>query len=300
MLPRGLRAAAARPAGTRQRLGTIAPADEASAALFAAPRSPMQLAVLPGRGRGLLARRRISAGETILSEAPLASIGLVGSGSSGDTTDGDVGGPLGEQLDREWAAAGDGAARLSLRVLALLCKHPALWPDVQLLCSAPQEGNLRPSWAPASDDQSAQHVHAALGSCTALGGGDVPDLALVEAQWRHTMGAVQMNSFRLGHVLWPAGQDSLCLFLRASFFNHSCEPNIQPMSWLRERKGGGHQPPASTPVAQPEHVFAWTAMKPIQKGEELCVSYIGQVAHEADERADQLVYLEQHFGIKVA
>ena len=44
-----------------------------AAALFGSAASPMHLAELPGRGRGLVASRRISPGETVLSEVPLAS-----------------------------------------------------------------------------------------------------------------------------------------------------------------------------------------------------------------------------------
>lgn len=221
------------------RLATAAAAAPASASsLFDIDESPLlRLVDLPGRGRGLVASRRIEPGQVVLSEAPLVSVRLAGGDCKGGAgavlPASNVKGALRkwQTLDAQLAESDgplENVVRLSLRGLELLHEDPALWPEVRHLCTPPA------GWLGSSIPNQALRfsiVWAALirrhPSCEAL------DQQVAEQQWLHLVGAAERNSFRLGHALWPEDQHAVCLFLRASFFNHACQPNIEVLSWRR-------------------------------------------------------------------
>ena len=49
--------------------------------------------------------------------------------------------------------------------------------------------------------------------------------ALPGQVWHTLMGMAHLNSFRL-HCPW-LNTEATCLFVRASFFNHDCQPNLE-------------------------------------------------------------------------
>ena len=92
---------------------------------------------LPGRGRGLVASRRIEPGQVVLSEAPLVSVRLAGGDCKGGAgavlPASNVKGALRkwQTLDAQLAESDgplENVVRLSLRGLELLHEDPALWP----------------------------------------------------------------------------------------------------------------------------------------------------------------------------
>ena len=83
------------------------------------------------------------------------------------------------------------------------------------------------------------------------------------------VGLVRTNGFvvtdldgrRLGNALFP----------RASFFNHSCEPNVVVGFTAGECKSGGGDKSAGLRLEA-------RAVRPVAKGEELCIDYLWRAA----------------------
>eukprot|EP00759_Apiculatamorpha_spiralis_P026016 PhF_6_TR29214/c0_g1_i2/m.42745/K11426/SMYD; SET and MYND domain-containing protein len=76
----------------------------------------------------------------------------------------------------------------------------------------------------------------------------------------HTHAAVQVNAFK-----WKPSHSGLVLFQDGSFLNHSCNPNVR-LDWTSLSIEGS---------------VKFMAIKDIQVGEELCVSYVAEdLSHE--------------------
>ena len=93
-----------------------------------------------------------------------------------------------------------------------------------------------------------------------------------------------------GHALvdvsLPLGQQTIgrALFVQQSFFNHSCAPNAYLSSILPSKRLNGEPRPEWDPIVSRIHL-----LRPVQKGEEITISYIPLSGLSLQERQSKLL-----------
>lgn len=288
--------------GRRQPLGTCtrAPAPsrggEPAASVLVQPPTPMRIAHLEGRGRGLVATRAISRGEVLLQERPLVTVGADRLATAWTKL-----GTEAAALDAEWEISGQQFPRLCLRIVGLLLSRPGLWNEqLRHLCfptmdsrSLPEQWvtdyhRLRQSLLAPGGGSSTGDGSATGGAVLAPGVVEQFDMMFAPAVWGTLMGMAHLNSFRL-HCpsLTNPAAEATCLFVQASFFNHDCNPNVEVQS-----------PDVST-VVDEQPSFQFVAATEVLEGQELCISYVGETAREPGRRKQQLELLCWGYGVNV-
>lgn len=194
------------------------PAEPAAAALIQSP-TPIRVAHLQGRGRGLVATRAISRGEIFLREQPLASVAVgrnapwshLGAGAAA--------------LDGEWERNGQRFPRLCLRLVGLLLSRPGLWHDqLRHLCYPKMQSRFPEEWV--TDFRRLRHS-LLNGHDTGTEGNrhasglprDVAeqfDAMFTPEVWGTLMGMAHLNSFRLRcPTVTDPDAEATCLFVPA-------------------------------------------------------------------------------------